>query len=51
MHYHVLGKEIEIVNMVKPPGGYGSIFEFNGDAAGLQEIGLNGKFYFCAAHE
>jgi hypothetical protein len=49
MRYFVLGKEIEIASMGKPPGGYGSIFEFNGDAEGLQEIGLKGKFYYCAA--
>ena len=48
MLYHVLGKPIEIRSMKKPAGGYGSIFEFTGDAEALESIGLDGTFFYCA---
>lgn len=49
MLYYVLGQGIEITEMKKPSGGYGSIFEFSGDSQALQKIGLNGKFFYSAA--
>jgi hypothetical protein len=49
MKYLVLGKEIEIIGMRKPSGGYGSIFEFNGDSKALEEIGLKGTFYYTTS--
>lgn len=48
MNYLVLGKPISIDSMQKPKGGFGSVFEFSG--SGLNEIGLNEKFWFRCNH-